>query len=37
LVFVKQIVDLHKGLINIKSEPNKGTSVVIKLLKNIRD
>ncbi len=36
LVFVKQIVDLHKGLINIQSEPNKGTSVVIKLLKNNR-
>ena len=37
LVFVKQIVDLHKGLINIQSEPNKGTSVIIKLLKNNRD
>ena len=37
LVFVKQIVDLHKGLINIQSEPNKGTSVLIKLLKNNRD
>jgi len=34
LVFVKQIVDLHKGLITIQSEPNRGTSVVIKLLKN---
>lgn len=34
LVFVKQIVDLHKGLINVQSEPNKGTSVIIKLLKN---
>ena len=37
LVFVKQIVDLHKGLINIQSEPNKGTSVLIKLSKNHRD
>ncbi len=37
LVFVKQIVDLHKGLITIQSEPNKGTSVFIKLSKNIRD
>lgn len=37
LVFVKQIVDLHKGLINIQSEPNKGTSVIIKLLKNNRN
>ena len=37
LVFVKQIVDLHKGLINIQSEPNKGTTVLIKLLKNYKD
>ncbi|HMN49047.1 MAG TPA: ATP-binding protein [Ignavibacteriaceae bacterium] len=37
LVFVKQIVDLHKGLINIQSELNKGTSVLIKLLKNNRE
>jgi len=37
LVFVKQIVDLHKGLINIQSETNKGTSVLIKLLKTNRD
>ena len=37
LVFVKQIVDLHKGLINIQSEPDKGTSVLIKLLKNNRE
>ena len=37
LVFVKQIVYLNKGLINIQSEPNKGTSVLIKLLKSNRD
>ena len=37
LVFVKQIVDLHKGLINIQSEANKGTTVLIKLLKNYKD
>lgn len=37
LVFVKQIVDLHKGLINIWSDINKGTSVLIKLLKTNRD
>ena len=37
LVFVKQIVDLHKGLINIRSDINKGTSVLIKLLKTNRD
>ena len=30
LVFVKQIVDLHKGFISISSELNKGTTVVIK-------
>jgi PAS domain S-box-containing protein len=37
LVFVKQIVDLHKGLITIQSEPDKGTSVILKLLKNIKE
>ncbi len=37
LVFVKQIVDLHKGLINIQSEEHKGTTVIIRLLKNIKD
>lgn len=37
LVFVKQIVDLHKGLINIQSEVHKGTTVIIRLLKNIKD
>jgi PAS domain S-box-containing protein len=31
LVFVKQIVDLHKGFINIQSEVNKGTTVILKL------
>ena len=33
LVFVKQIVDLHKGLITVNSEANMGTSFVIKLPK----
>jgi signal transduction histidine kinase len=37
LVFVKQIVDLHKGLINIQSDANKGTTVLIKLLKSNLD
>lgn len=37
LVFVKQIVDLHRGLINIQSEPNKGTSVLIKLSKSYKE
>jgi PAS domain S-box-containing protein len=33
LVTVKQIIDLHKGLIRVKSEVDKGTSFVIKLPK----
>ena len=32
LVFVKHIVDLHKGSISIQSEVNEGTTVIIKLL-----
>ncbi|GAB4294159.1 MAG: hypothetical protein Kow0098_15570 [Ignavibacteriaceae bacterium] len=36
LVFVKQIVDLHKGVIIVQSQENKGTSVIIKLLKNVK-
>ncbi len=31
LVFVKQIVDLHKGFISVQSELNKGTTVILKL------
>lgn len=31
LVFIKQIIDLHKGIIRVQSEKNKGTSVLIKL------
>jgi PAS domain S-box-containing protein len=34
LVFVKQIVDLHKGFITIQSEVNKGTTVILKLPKD---
>lgn len=33
LVTVKQIVDLHKGLIRVKSEVDKGTSFIIRLPK----
>ncbi len=33
LVTVKQIIDLHKGLIRVKSEVNKGTSFIIRLPK----
>jgi len=36
LVFVKQIVDLHKGLITVESEIDKGTSFVIKLPKGLK-
>jgi PAS domain S-box-containing protein len=31
LVFVKQIIDLHRGLILVHSEVNKGTTFVVKL------
>ena len=31
LAFVKQIIDLHKGFVAIKSEEDKGSTVVIKL------
>lgn len=31
LVFVKNIIDLHKGLITVQSEEGKGTTVIIKL------
>lgn len=34
LVFVKQIVDLHKGFITVQSESGKGTTFAIKLPKN---
>ena len=36
LVFVKQMVDLHKGLISIQSEIGNGTSFVVKFLKSIK-
>jgi len=35
LVFVKQMVDLHKGLITVQSEAGSGTSIIIKLPKNL--
>lgn len=31
LALVKQIIDLHKGFITLKSEENNGTTVIIKL------
>ncbi len=33
LVFSKQVIDLHKGLITVESEENKGSTFVIKLPK----
>ncbi len=33
LVFIKQIIDLHRGIIRVQSEPGKGTSVLFKLPK----
>ncbi len=36
LVFMKQIVDLHRGVIRIQSEPGKGTSALIKLPKKLK-
>jgi PAS domain S-box-containing protein len=34
LVAVKQIIDLHNGLIRVKSEVDRGTSFIIRLPKN---
>ena len=33
LVTVKQIIDLHKGLIKVTSELNKGTTIIVRLPK----
>jgi signal transduction histidine kinase len=33
LVFVKQIIDLHKGLITVQSEAGSGTTFLVKLPK----
>ena len=37
LSYVKQVINLHKGQIQIKSEPGKGTVITILLPKPIRD
>ena len=34
LYYAKQVVELHKGTISIKSQMSKGTTVTIKLPKN---
>lgn len=36
LVFVKQLVELHKGLVLVQSEINKGSSFVVKLPKSLK-
>lgn len=36
LVFIKQIIDLHRGVIRVQSEPGKGTTVLIKLPKKLK-
>ncbi len=36
LFIVKRIVDLHKGKIEIKSEKNRGTTVLLELPKNVK-
>jgi PAS domain S-box-containing protein len=36
LVFVKQIVELHKGLVLVQSEINKGSSFIVKLPKSLK-
>jgi PAS domain S-box-containing protein len=36
LVFVKQIVDLHKGLISVQSESGNGTTFILKFLKSFK-
>jgi PAS domain S-box-containing protein len=36
LVFVKQILDLHRAFISVQSEVNKGTTVIVKLPKEIK-
>lgn len=36
LVVVKQIIDLHKGMIRVKSEKNKGSSFIVRLPKVLK-
>lgn len=36
LVFVKQMVDMHKGLISVQSELGNGTTFIIKFLKSFK-
>jgi signal transduction histidine kinase len=36
LVFVKQMVDMHKGLISVQSELGNGTTFIVKFLKSFK-
>ncbi len=36
LVFVKQMIDIHKGMISVKSEIGNGTSFIVKFLKSFK-
>jgi signal transduction histidine kinase len=36
LAMVKQIVDLHDGLVKVSSELNKGSTFIVKLPKSSR-
>jgi two-component system phosphate regulon sensor histidine kinase PhoR len=36
LVFVKQMVDMHKGLISVQSELGNGSTFIIKFLKSFK-
>jgi PAS domain S-box-containing protein len=36
LVFVKQMIDIHKGMISVQSEVGNGTTFVVKFLKSFK-
>jgi two-component system phosphate regulon sensor histidine kinase PhoR len=36
LVFVKQMIDIHKGMISVQSEIGNGTSFIVKFLKSLK-
>ncbi len=36
LVFVKQMIDIHKGMISVQSEIGNGTSFIVKFLKSFK-
>ena len=36
LIFVKQMIDIHKGMISVQSEIGNGTSFIVKFLKSFK-